>query len=121
VDEKAMADSAKEEGELDGFSSMTPWRVGEKRGIRKVPELSNLYMPIYFQYFDFFVCRESRWPRNTRARMGARAQARLVQSQIGTMTRVNSTNVLDEGLRIGKRGRQMNSKVKSVKQGVYRK
>jgi hypothetical protein len=37
------------------------------------------------------------------------------------MTRVNSTNVLDEGLRIGGIGRQMNSKVKSVKQGVYRK
>jgi hypothetical protein len=35
--------------------------------------------------------------------------------------RVNSTNVLDEGLRIGEIGRQMNSKVKSVKQGVYRK
>jgi hypothetical protein len=28
------------------------------------------------------------------------------------LTRVNSTNVLDEGLRIGGRGRQMNSKVK---------
>jgi hypothetical protein len=28
------------------------------------------------------------------------------------VTRVNSTNVLDEGLRIGGRGRQMNSKVK---------
>jgi hypothetical protein len=28
------------------------------------------------------------------------------------MTRVNLTNVLDEGLRIGGRGRQMNSKVK---------
>jgi hypothetical protein len=27
------------------------------------------------------------------------------------MTRVNSTNVIDEGLRIGGRGRQMNSKV----------
>jgi hypothetical protein len=35
------------------------------------------------------------------------------------LTRVNSTNVLDEGLRIGGIGRQMNSKVKSVKQGVY--
>jgi hypothetical protein len=31
------------------------------------------------------------------------------------VTRVNSTNVLDEGLRIGKIGRRMNSKVKSVK------
>jgi hypothetical protein len=35
--------------------------------------------------------------------------------------RVNSTNVLDEGLRIGEVGRLMNSKVKSVKQDVYRK
>jgi hypothetical protein len=38
-----------------------------------------------------------------------------------TVTRVNSTNVLDEGLRIGETGCRMNSKVKSVKQGVYRK
>jgi hypothetical protein len=37
------------------------------------------------------------------------------------LTRVNSTNVLDEGLRIGKIGHRMNSKVKSVKQGGYRK
>jgi hypothetical protein len=37
------------------------------------------------------------------------------------LTRVNSTNVLDEGLRIGEIGRRMNSKVKSVKQGAYRK
>jgi hypothetical protein len=28
------------------------------------------------------------------------------------ITRVNSTNILDEGLRIGGRGRRMNSKVK---------
>jgi hypothetical protein len=35
--------------------------------------------------------------------------------------RVNLTNILDEGLRIGEIGRQMNSKVKSVKQGGYRK
>jgi hypothetical protein len=34
---------------------------------------------------------------------------------------VNSTNVLDEGLRIGGRGRWMNSKVKSVEIGVCRK
>jgi hypothetical protein len=38
-----------------------------------------------------------------------------------SVTRVNSTNVLNEGLRIGEIGRQMNSKVNSVKQGVYRK
>jgi hypothetical protein len=37
------------------------------------------------------------------------------------LTRVNSTNVLDEGLRIGGIGSLMNSKVKSIKQGVYRK
>jgi hypothetical protein len=37
------------------------------------------------------------------------------------VTRVNSTNVLDEGLRIGEIGRRMNSKVKSVKQGLYQK
>jgi hypothetical protein len=35
--------------------------------------------------------------------------------------RAHSTNVLDEGLRIGETGRRMNSKVKSVKQGGYRK
>jgi hypothetical protein len=37
------------------------------------------------------------------------------------MTRVNSTNVQYEGLGIGGIGRRMNSKVKSVKQGVYQK
>jgi hypothetical protein len=37
------------------------------------------------------------------------------------LTRVNSTNVLDEGLKIGEIGRRMNSKVKLFKIGVYRK
>jgi hypothetical protein len=37
------------------------------------------------------------------------------------VTMVNSTNVLDEGLRIEEIGRRMNSKVKSIKQGGYRK
>jgi hypothetical protein len=37
------------------------------------------------------------------------------------VTRINSTNVLDEGLRIGEIGRQMNSKVRLVEIGVYRK
>jgi hypothetical protein len=37
------------------------------------------------------------------------------------VTRVNSTNVLNEGLRIGEIGRRMNSKVKLVETGVYRK
>jgi hypothetical protein len=37
------------------------------------------------------------------------------------LTRVNSANVLDEGLRIGEIGRRMNSKVRLVEIGVYRK
>jgi hypothetical protein len=37
------------------------------------------------------------------------------------LTMVNSANVLDEGLRIGGIGRRMNSKVKLVETGVYRK
>jgi hypothetical protein len=37
------------------------------------------------------------------------------------VTRVNSTNVLDEGLRIGEIGRRMNSKVRLVEIGVCRK
>jgi hypothetical protein len=37
------------------------------------------------------------------------------------LTRVNSTNVLDEGLRIEEIGRRMNSKVKLVEIGVCRK
>jgi hypothetical protein len=41
--------------------------------------------------------------------------------EIGPVTRVNSTNVLDDGLRIGEIGHQMNSKVRLVKIGVYRK
>jgi hypothetical protein len=38
-----------------------------------------------------------------------------------SVTRVNSANVLNEGLRIGEIGRRMNSKVKLVEIGVYRK
>jgi hypothetical protein len=37
------------------------------------------------------------------------------------VTRVNLTNVLDEGLRIGEIGRRMNSKVRLVEISVYRK
>jgi hypothetical protein len=37
------------------------------------------------------------------------------------VTRVNSTNVLDEGLMIREIGRRMNSKVRLVKISVYRK
>jgi hypothetical protein len=43
----------------------------------------------------------------------------LLSSDDSTLTRVNSINVQNEGLRIGGIGRQMNSKLKSVKQGVY--
>jgi hypothetical protein len=35
--------------------------------------------------------------------------------KVPKLTRVNSTNILDAGLRIGEIGRRMNSKVKSVK------
>jgi hypothetical protein len=44
-----------------------------------------------------------------------------VSSNIHQLTRVNSTNFQYEGLRIGGIGRRINSKVKSVKQGVYQK
>jgi hypothetical protein len=37
------------------------------------------------------------------------------------VSRVNSANVLNEGLRIGEIGRRMNSKVRLVEIGVYRK
>jgi hypothetical protein len=40
---------------------------------------------------------------------------------ITLLTRVNPTNVLNEGLRIREIGRRMNSKVKLVETGVYRK
>jgi hypothetical protein len=38
--------------------------------------------------------------------------SRLYTFQTGTLMRVNSINVLDEGLMIGGRGHRMNSKVK---------
>jgi hypothetical protein len=38
-----------------------------------------------------------------------------------SLTRVNSTNVLDEGLRIGEIGRRMNSKLRLVEISVRRK
>jgi hypothetical protein len=45
---------------------------------------------------------------------------RTLSSLKARVMRANSTNVLNEVLRIGEIWRQMNSKVKSVKQGVYR-
>jgi hypothetical protein len=44
----------------------------------------------------------------------------VVSSQL-LLTRVNSTNVLNEGLMIGEIGRRMNSKVKLIEIGVCRK
>jgi hypothetical protein len=46
---------------------------------------------------------------------------RNVRSLREHVTRVNSTNVLDEGLRIGEIGRRMNSKVKLVEIGECQK
>jgi hypothetical protein len=39
-------------------------------------------------------------------------QSPLVELEVQQVMRVNSANILDEGLRIGERGHQMNSKVK---------
>jgi hypothetical protein len=41
--------------------------------------------------------------------------ARLCSAALGRVTRVNSTNVLDEGLRIGEVGRRMNSKISQTR------
>jgi hypothetical protein len=45
----------------------------------------------------------------------------LVYLHYCILTRVESANVLDEGLRIGEIGRRMNSKVRLVEIGVCRK
>jgi hypothetical protein len=49
------------------------------------------------------------WKRKSRRIHDSNVQDPHGQRQL---TRVNSANVLDEGLKIGERGRQMNSKVK---------
>jgi hypothetical protein len=59
-------------------------------------------------------------PKSKKERKSISRQVNLAISSPPVM-RVNSTNVQYEGLRIGGVGRRMNSKVKSVKQGVYRK
>jgi hypothetical protein len=56
-----------------------------------------------------------------RALRGPTSQQLTVKGVEPSVTRVNSTNVLDEGLRIGEIGRRMNSKVKLIEIGVYRK
>jgi hypothetical protein len=48
-------------------------------------------------------------------------QSEVVNKVIAMLTRVKSINVLNEGLRIGEIGHRMNSKVKLVKTGEYRK
>jgi hypothetical protein len=59
------------------------------------------------------------------ARMSARrhqkSQARCSPRPGAVVTRVNSTNVLDDGLRIGEIGRRINSEVRLVKISVYQK
>jgi hypothetical protein len=59
-----------------------------------------------------------KWRRCISRKKGFRLE--LLGALVPVVTRVNSTNILDEGLRIGGAGRRMNLKVKSVKQGVYR-
>jgi hypothetical protein len=58
-------------------------------------------------------------PDNSKTRMKHTNAAAGVGG--GPLTRVNSTNVLNEGLRIGEIGRRMNLKVKLVKIGMCRK
>jgi hypothetical protein len=54
--------------------------------------------------------------------VGLKVMANITFTLMPTLlTRVNSTNVLNEGLRIGEIGRRMNSKVKLVEIGVCRK
>jgi hypothetical protein len=48
------------------------------------------------------------------AQSNSDAGSKKRRGNIKKVTRVNSTNVLDEGLRIGEIGRRMNSKVKLV-------
>jgi hypothetical protein len=69
-----------------------------------------------------------RWAASASADSGGQIRGLAASSWAGKRAReerkwrgVNSTNVLDEGLRIGELGRRMNSKVKLVEIGVYRK
>jgi hypothetical protein len=50
-----------------------------------------------------------------------RARRRDGEGLGGRLMRVNSTNVLDEGLRIGEIGHRMKSKVRLVEIGLYQK
>jgi hypothetical protein len=78
-------------------------------GIEKeIQKLENFHSRVMY----FSVSRRaSQWP-STISRVNSVSQY---------VTRVNSANVLDEGLRIGEIGRRMNSKVKLVEISVYRK
>jgi hypothetical protein len=82
-----------------GHYSINKFQDSNKRKITEKITLNYLPIVIFFNAFE----------------LGAESGNQVI------LTRVNSTNVLDEGLRIGEIGRRMNSKVKSVKQGVYRK
>jgi hypothetical protein len=76
----------------------------------------------YLQHNEFIICTDhASLAHLTDQRLHTPWQHKVLTKLMGLLTRVNSTNVLDEGLRIGEIGRRMNSKVKSVKQGVYQK
>jgi hypothetical protein len=66
--------------------------------------------------------RRQGYEGNTNNRPPANQQPNngMTQGQ-NRLTRYNSANVLNEGLRIGEIGHRMNSKVRLVKIGVYRK
>jgi hypothetical protein len=84
--------------------------------IRNCVYLANLFLiPVK----DMAVILGMDWLEENGAQIDCREKTMSLRSPGGgrIVTRVNSTNVLDEGLRIGEIGRRMNSKVKSVKQG----
>jgi hypothetical protein len=65
---------------------------------------------------------EESYPRQTSSRGDGDDRVQRRNDPMGRcVTRVNSTNVLDEGLRIGEIGHRMNSKVRLVTISVYRK
>jgi hypothetical protein len=70
----------------------------------------------YLDFVDFLIAVGYGW--KSRRIHDSNAQSPHGRRQL---MRVNSINALDEGLMIEEIGHPMNSKVKSVKQGGYRK
>jgi hypothetical protein len=92
---------------------LKPWKFSFLRIVKKVVtsyfQVSGVYINIRYVHHD---------------KMLWELPSPCTQPNTQTLhhvTRVNSTNVLNGGLRIEEVGRRMNSKVKSVKQGVYQK